>query len=128
LIQAPIILIAGALGVWLFYVQHQFEGVYWARHEEWDSIRAALEGSSYYKLPKLIQWFTGSIGLHHIHHARPRIPNYSLQRCYDETPALQAVEALTIRKSLRCLWLNLWDEGQQKMVSFRALRTLPSQS
>jgi omega-6 fatty acid desaturase (delta-12 desaturase) len=123
LIQLPIILIAGVLGLWLFYVQHQYEGVYWARNETWDPLKAALEGSSYYKLPKVLQWFTGSIGLHHIHHLRPRIPNYNLQACYDKVPAMQAVKPLTILKSLQSLRMNLWDERQQKLVSFRSLAT-----
>lgn len=123
LIQLPIMLIAGTIGVWLFYVQHQFEGVYWARHQEWDPLRAALEGSSYYKLPKVLQWFTGNIGLHHIHHVRPRIPNYNLQQCCDDILALQAVEPLTIRRSIKSLWLNLWDEKEQKLVSFRSTKT-----
>ena len=121
-VQLPIFLIGFAAGVWLFYVQHQFEGVYWARHEAWDPMRAALEGASYYKLPKVLQWFTGNIGLHHIHHVRPRIPNYNLQQCYDEVPAMQAVEPLTVRKSLKSLGLHLWDEEQQKLVGFRSLR------
>ena len=124
-VQLPIFLIGFAAGVWLFYVQHQFEGVYWARHEAWDPMRAALEGASYYKLPKVLQWFTGNIGLHHIHHVRPRIPNYNLQQCYDEVPAMQAVEPLTMRKSLKSLGLHLWDEGQQKLVGFRSLRARP---
>jgi omega-6 fatty acid desaturase (delta-12 desaturase) len=124
LVQLPIMLIASIVGVWLFYVQHQFEGVYWARHEAWDPWRAALEGSSYYELPKGLQWFTGNIGLHHIHHVRARIPNYNLQRCYDEVPAMQAVEPLTIRKSLKSPWLDLYDEKQQELVSFGSLRTL----
>jgi len=89
-------------------------------------MRAALEGASYYKLPKVLQWFTGNIGLHHIHHVRPRIPNYNLQRCYDEVPAMQAVEPLTIRRSLKSLCFDLWDERQQKLVGFRSLRALPS--
>ena len=125
LIQLPVILIAATGGIWLFYVQHQFEGVYWARHEEWNPIKASLQGSSYYKLPKIVQWFTGNIGLHHIHHIRPRIPNYNLQRCYDETPAFQSVKPITLRSSLRSLWLNLYDEQSGKLVSFRALKTLP---
>jgi omega-6 fatty acid desaturase (delta-12 desaturase) len=124
-VQLPIILIGTTVGVWLFYVQHQFEGVYWARHEAWDPMRAALEGASYYKLPKVLQWFTGNIGLHHIHHVRPRIPNYNLQQCYDEVPAMQAVEPLTIRKSLKSLGLHLWDEDQQRLVGFRSLRMRP---
>jgi omega-6 fatty acid desaturase (delta-12 desaturase) len=128
LVQFPIILIGGAVGIWLFYVQHHFQGVYWARHDEWDPWRAALEGSSYYKLPKVLQWFTGNIGLHHIHHVRPRIPNYSLQRCYDEIPAMQTVKPLTIRESLKALWLNLYDEQREKLVPFRALKQLPRES
>lgn len=127
LVQLPIILVAGVVGVWLFYVQHHFEGVYWARHDEWDPWRAALEGSSCYKLPRVLQWFTGNIGLHHIHHVRPRIPNYNLQRCYDEAPAMQAVKALTIRESLKALRFSLYDEKQEKLVSFRSLRALPQQ-
>jgi omega-6 fatty acid desaturase (delta-12 desaturase) len=124
-IQLPVMLIAGSIGLWMFYVQHQFEGVYWARHEEWDPVRAALEGSSYYKLPKVLQWFSGNIGLHHIHHLRARIPNYHLQRCYNETPAVQGVKPLTLRGSLKCPGLNVYDEKQRRLVSFRALKTLP---
>lgn len=122
MIQLPIICIAGAAGVWLFYVQHQFEGDCWERHENWDPIKAALHGSSFYKLPKLLQWFSGNIGLHHIHHLRPRIPNYHLQQCYDETPALQAIEPITLCGSIKTVFLNLWDESAKKMVSFRAVR------
>ena len=122
LIQLPIMLIAGAMGVWMFYVQHQFEGVYWARREKWDPVKAALKGSSFYKLPGVLQWFTGNIGLHHVHHTLPRIPNYNLQQCYDESPTMQTVMPLTIRGSLKSLHLNLWDEKQQKLVSFRSLK------
>jgi acyl-lipid omega-6 desaturase (Delta-12 desaturase) len=122
LIQVPTMSLASAVGIWLFYVQHQFEDDYWARHDEWDPMRAALEGSSYYKLPKVLQWVTGNIGLHHIHHLRPRIPNYNLQRCFDDIPELQAVEPLTISSSIHCLWMNLWDETERKMISFRALK------
>jgi acyl-lipid omega-6 desaturase (Delta-12 desaturase) len=122
LVQLPVLLIAATLGVWLFYVQHQFEGVYWARHDEWDPWRVAMEGSSYYRLPRLLQWITGNIGFHHVHHVRPGIPNYRLQECYVAIPELQAVEPLTIRKSLRSLQLHLWDEQQRKMVSFRSLK------
>jgi omega-6 fatty acid desaturase (delta-12 desaturase) len=122
LIQVPIMAIAGAIGVWLFYVQHQFEGVYWARHENWDPVRVAMKGSSYYRLPKVLQWFTGNIGLHHIHHLHPLIPNYHLQGFYDAEPAVQAVEPVTIRRSLKSLRLNLWDEAGQKMVSFRSVK------
>ncbi len=124
LIQLPIILIGGSLGLWLFYIQHQFESVYWARHESWDPMKVALEGSSYFKLPRILQWFTGNIGLHHIHHVRPNIPNYNLQRCHDDIPAFQAVEPLTIRTSLKSLRLSLYDEKRQKLISFRSLAAL----
>jgi acyl-lipid omega-6 desaturase (Delta-12 desaturase) len=122
LIQLPVFLMAGSIGVWLFYVQHQFEGVYWSRHEEWDPVKAALQGSSYYKLPKVLQWFTGNIGLHHVHHVLPRIPNYKLQQTHDESPIMQTVAPLTVRKSLRSFSLNLWDERQQRLVSFKSLK------
>ena len=123
LIQLPIILIGGALGLWLFYVQHQFENVYWARHDVWDPLRVALEGSSYLKLPKILEWFSGNIGFHHIHHVRPNIPNYHLQQCYDMVPAFRAINPITIRTSFQTLRLSLYDEEQKKMISFRSLRT-----
>lgn len=125
LIQAPVILIGGAVGVWLFYFQHNFQGMYWARHEEWNYIEAAMRGCSYYRLPKVLQWFTGNIGLHHIHHLRPRIPNYNLQRCYDEVPEVRTVKAWSLGESLHALRLNLYDERAKRMVSFRDLRHLP---
>jgi omega-6 fatty acid desaturase (delta-12 desaturase) len=120
-IEGPVLVLASAAGVWLFYVQHQFEDVYWARHDAWDPFRAALAGSSYYKLPRVLQWFTGSIGLHHIHHVQPRIPSYALQRCQDGVAVFQSVEPLTIRRSLHSLRLRLWDERRQRMVSCAAL-------
>ncbi len=125
MIQLPVTVVAGAAGVWLFYVQHQFPGVYWARHATWDPIRAALQGSSYYKLPAVLRWFTGNIGLHHIHHVRPRIPNYRLQQCHDETPELRAVPPISLWQSRRCLRLNLYDEPRRRLVSFRSLKTGP---
>jgi omega-6 fatty acid desaturase (delta-12 desaturase) len=121
-IQLPVMTLAGVFGVWLFYVQHQYQEVYWEHHQKWDPIRAALEGSSYYKLPKVLQWFSGNIGLHHIHHLRPRIPNYHLQQSYDEVPALQAIEPLTLGRSFKSLFLHLWDEHDKKMVSCHAVR------
>lgn len=122
LVQLPVLTMAATLGIWLFYNQHQFEGVYWARHEEWDPWRAAMEGASYYRLPKLLQWMTGNIGIHHVHHVRPGIPNYRLQECYDSVPELQAVKPLTLRKSLGSLRLNLYDENRRELVSFRSLK------
>ncbi len=122
-IQLPLIMIAATAGVWLFYVQHQFEGVYWERHEGWNYVSASLEGSSYYKLPKVLQWFTGSIGFHHIHHLSPRIPNYYLERCFRENPVFQTPHTLTLQTSLKSLRLRLWDEERRKLVSFKALKT-----
>lgn len=122
LVQLPVLVMAGMVGVWLFYNQHQFEGVYWARHDVWDPWRVVMEGASYYQLPKLLQWVTGNIGYHHVHHMRPGIPNYRLQECHEATPELQAVKPLTLRKSLRSLRLNLYDEHQRKLVSFRSLK------
>ena len=122
LIQLPIMAIASSIGVWLFYVQHQFEGVYWTRHADWDPMQAALHGSSYYRLPAVLQWVTGSIGLHFLHHIMPRIPNYNLQACYDATPQLHTVKPLTLRTSLHSVRMNLWDESHRQMVSFRSLR------
>lgn len=118
LIQLPVLWLAGMAGIWLFYLQHQFPGGYWARKNEWDPLRAAMEGSSFYKLPPILAWFSGSIGYHHIHHLNPRIPNYNLKKCYDAVPALQAKAQLTIAKSLACIRLKMWDEERQEMVSF----------
>jgi omega-6 fatty acid desaturase (delta-12 desaturase) len=118
LTMAPTVLLAGSIGVWLFYVQHQFGDVYWARRERWDPLKAALEGSSYYKLPKVLQWFTGSIGLHHIHHVQPRIPFYNLQECQDAVPAFQGVPPLTIGRSLDSLRMRVYDEGAGRMLDW----------
>lgn len=122
LVQMPVLMLAATLGVWLFYNQHQFEGVYWARHDQWNPWRVAMEGASYYQLPKLLQWVTGNIGFHHVHHVRPVIPNYRLQQCYQAIPELQTVKPLTLRQSLGALRLNLYDEQQHRLVSFRALK------
>ena len=123
-IQLPVIIMAASAGMWLFYVQHQYEGVYWARRQTWDLTLSGLQGSSYYKLPSVLAWIVGNIGLHHIHHIKANIPNYNLQRCYREVSVLH-IEPLTIRKSLRSIWLNLWDENQLKLVSFRSIKRLP---
>jgi omega-6 fatty acid desaturase (delta-12 desaturase) len=122
MIQIPIMLIAGAAAVWLFYVQHIYEGVYFERHDKWAYERAALEGSSFYRLPRILHWFTGNIGYHHIHHLSPRIPNYLLRRCHEENPSLAPANPLTLVSSLRSLRLRLWDEKQHRMVGFRYLR------
>ena len=125
MVQVPVTLLEWTLGVWLFYVQHQHDDAYWARSDSRTTLEAALQGSSYYKLPRFLQWVTGNIGLHHIHHLRPRIPNYHLQPCQDAVPALQAIRPLTLRASLRSVQLNLWDEAQHKLVGFSALRGRP---
>jgi acyl-lipid omega-6 desaturase (Delta-12 desaturase) len=119
LIQLPVMFFAGLGGIWLFYVQHQFDPGYWARTNDWNPEDAAMQGSSFYKLPKLLQWFSGNIGLHHIHHLRPRIPNYNLQACLDHFPELQLPSPLTIRKSIDSVHLNLWDEARHRLLSFR---------
>ena len=124
LIQLPVTMVAGMAGVWLFYVQHQFEGVYWQRHGQWDYTAAALEGSSFYKLPKILQWFSGNIGFHHIHHLSPRIPSYYLERCYNANPAFQRVTPLTLFSSLKLLTFRLWDEAHHQLVGYGYLRTL----
>ncbi len=122
LIQLPITFFGGMLGLWMFYIQHNFEGMYWSRQKDWDRIKAATEGSSFYKLPKALQWFTGNIGFHHIHHIRPLIPNYNLEKCYNSEPELQKIQPVTIRKSLRSLKLHLWDESAQKLIGFSAIK------
>jgi len=123
-IQLFVLGLTGSFGVWLFYVQHQFEGTYWERGSEWDYVRAALEGSTYYKLPKILQWFSANIGFHHIHHLSPRIPNYRLQECYQAIPALQKAPTLTFWKSLRSMSYRLWDEQNHKLVGYKALRAV----
>jgi acyl-lipid omega-6 desaturase (Delta-12 desaturase) len=119
LVHLPIIFIASTVGTWLFFVQHQFEETYWADGEEWDYATAALKGSSFYKLPRVLQWFTGNIGFHHIHHLSPRIPNYLLEECHKQNPELQDVATLTLTSSLKSTFLSLWDEDEKKLVSFR---------
>lgn len=124
LVQLPIIWIAASVGVWLFYVQHQYEGVYWERHEDWDYATAAIFGSSFYKLPKVLQWFTGNIGFHHIHHLSPRIPNYHLESCHDEAPIFQEVEPVTLQNSYKSLAFRLWDEEGQRLVGAKGYRQI----
>lgn len=122
LVQIAVLLPASSIGVWLFYVQHQFEETYWQRSAEWDYVGANIEGSSYYHLPKILQWFTANIGLHHIHHLDSRIPNYRLQKCFDENAHLQQVTRLTLLSSLSCASLKLWDEERRKLVSFKSIK------
>ncbi len=117
-----LMVVAGAFGIWLFYIQHQFEGVYWSRHTDWDPIEGVFKGSSYYNLPKFFQWLTANIGLHSIHHLRSHIPNYNLQKCYDNTPELKSIKKISVRASLSSLWLNLWYENENRLVSFHFVR------
>jgi omega-6 fatty acid desaturase (delta-12 desaturase) len=107
--------------VWLFYVQHQFEDAYWQSHENWDYATAALQGSSYYRLPRVLEWMTGSIGLHHVHHLDPRIPNYHLRRCHEATAEFSAVPVLTMRASLKSFRLKLWDEELGRLVGYETV-------
>jgi omega-6 fatty acid desaturase (delta-12 desaturase) len=127
LIQSTIVLVAGAAGVWLFYVQHQFEHAYWERGDKWDYMAAALHGSSFYKLPRVLQWFSASIGFHHIHHLSPRIPNYNLQKCHEAERLFQQIEPITLWSSLNCLTFHFWDEHSRKLVGYAHVRQLRRQ-
>jgi omega-6 fatty acid desaturase (delta-12 desaturase) len=127
IIQFTMLMVAGSAGVWLFYVQHQFEGVYWERNEHWDYATAALKGSSFYKLPKVLQWFSGNIGFHHIHHLSPRIPNYNLEKCHQAEPLFQTVKPITLFASFKSFTFRLWDEQRCKLVGYRHLQTMRRQ-
>jgi acyl-lipid omega-6 desaturase (Delta-12 desaturase) len=122
LIQGPVFLISGMLGIWLFYVQHQFEETYFEKDDEWSYVKAAVEGSSYYKLPKLLQWITGNIGFHHVHHLSPKVPNYNLEKAHDAIPPLQKATTITVRTSLKSLKFKLWDEKRNTLVSFKEIK------
>lgn len=117
----PAVYISGAAGIWMFYIQHQFEHTYWRPEREWDYTAAAMQGSSFYKLPKILQWMTGNIGFHHIHHLKPSIPNYRLEACHKENPEFQDVPTLTLLSSLETMFLCVWDEEQQRLISFKEL-------
>jgi acyl-lipid omega-6 desaturase (Delta-12 desaturase) len=121
LITLLTISLAAIAGVWLFYVQHIYEDVYWKFQNEWDYETSALAGSSFYKLPRILQWFSGNIGFHHVHHLNPRIPNYYLEKCHNSHPAFQNVITLNLRQSVKSMTLTLWDIEQQKMVGFNKL-------
>lgn len=122
LVQMPITVVAFAAGVWLFYVQHQFEETYWENHSQWDFTEAALKGSTFYDLPPVLQFFSGNIGFHHIHHLASRIPNYFLERCYRENPLFHDVSRLTLLESFKTIGCRLWDEDAKRMVGFAAVR------
>jgi omega-6 fatty acid desaturase (delta-12 desaturase) len=127
LIQLTVMAVAGSAGLWLFYVQHQFDGVYWERTDEWDYTTAALQGSSFYKLPRILQWFSGNIGYHHIHHLSSRIPNYNLEKCHEAHLLFQSVKPVTLFSSLKSFTFRLWDEQRRKLVGYRHLRAVRSQ-
>src|SRR5688572_15879808 len=127
MVQLPILLIATSIGVWLFYVQHNFDPAYWDNHEGWEFVKAGLEGSSFYKLPLILQWFSGNIGFHHIHHLSAKIPNYNLPKCYDENPLFH-ITPLTIRSSLKSLSLRLYDEEQKMLVGWDGLKRYQTQT
>ena len=121
-VHFTIVFFAGPIGVWLFYVQHQFEDTYWDHDDAWDFYRAGAHGSSFYDLGPVLHWFTGNIGYHHIHHLSSRIPNYRLAQAFYENPEMQRVTRLTLRDSLRCARLRLWDEERRTMIGWRELR------
>ncbi len=118
-VQLPIAVLGTSTGMWLFYVQHQFKNVYWAHKEDWDINKAAMNGSSFYKLPWPLPWFSGNIGYHNIHHLKPRIPSYNLKKCYDEIPELHYIIPITLLSGFKSMRLHVWDEETKKLISFR---------
>jgi acyl-lipid omega-6 desaturase (Delta-12 desaturase) len=122
LVWLPPAMLAGSMGIWLFYVQHQFEDAYWQKANDWSYADAALMGSTYLKLPKVLQFFTGNIGLHHVHHLNARIPNYNLQKAHDSHPVFAQVPTIGIQDGMRAVRLKLWDERSGKMVTFAQAR------
>ncbi len=127
MIQAPVFFVSGLLGIWLFYVQHQFEDSYFENEDQWSYVKAAVEGSSYYKLPKPLQWITGNIGFHHVHHLSPKVPNYNLEKAHDATPPLQHATTITLATSLKSLRFRLWDERNKTFVSFKEIKSVLAQ-
>ena len=126
-VQLLVTFFGAMAGIWLFYVQHNFDPSYWDRHPQWQFVKAGLVGSSFYKLPKVLQWFTGNIGFHHIHHLSPKIPNYKLEECHNENPEFQ-IEPLTFRDSLKSLYFRLWDEKEKMLVGWNAIKKYKMQS
>jgi acyl-lipid omega-6 desaturase (Delta-12 desaturase) len=122
LVNAPVVVLAGGAGIWLFYVQHQFDHTYWQRPPEWNNTDAALRGSSYLRLPKVLQFFSGSIGLHHVHHLNTKIPSYNLQRAHDHEPIFRDVPAVSLWDGLRAVRLKLWDEDAARLVTWKEHR------
>ena len=119
LIQLPVLYVSGVLGIWLFYVQHQFEDSYFEDESEWDFVKAAVDGSSYYKLPRVLQWVSGNIGFHHVHHLSPRVPNYHLEKAHEETPPLKHATTITLKSSLQSIRFRLYDKSNKTFVSFK---------
>jgi len=126
IVQLLVLLFGASVGIWLFYVQHNFEGVYWERHSQWDYFKASIQGSSFYKLPAVLQWFSGNIGFHHIHHLGAKIPNYNLPKAYKENPVFH-IKPLTLLSSLKSLRLRLYDEATRKMVGWEVLKRYRAQ-
>ena len=122
LVQGVMMYVAGVLGIWLFYIQHTFEDSYFEEESDWDYVKAAVEGSSYYKLPRLLQWLTGNIGFHHVHHLAPRVPNYHLEDAHESTPPLQHATTITIKTSLRSLKYKLYDPNQKNFVTYKSIK------
>jgi len=118
-VQLPVMALAAIVGVWLFTVQHRGERTQWIRHDDWNPTAAALHGSTCLRLPRILQWFTGNIGFHHVHHLSPRVPNYRLQECHERIAAFRDVPTLTFRQALAALRLVLWDEAGGRLVTFR---------
>ncbi len=126
LVHVPVLFLSGAAGVWLFYVQHQFESAYWAGSDAWSIERSAVAGSSYYDLPAILRWFSGNIGYHHLHHIAARVPNYRLRECFNSHPKLQQAPRLTLWSSLRTARLRLWDAQAKRLVPFSAVAAGPT--
>jgi acyl-lipid omega-6 desaturase (Delta-12 desaturase) len=128
MIQGPIFFVSGLLGIWLFYVQHQFEDSYFENEDEWSYVKAAVDGSSYYKLPRLLQWITGNIGFHHVHHLSPKVPNYNLEKAHEAVPPLQKATTVTVSTSFKALRFRLWDEQNKTFIGFSEIKQLHKKS
>jgi omega-6 fatty acid desaturase (delta-12 desaturase) len=122
LVETPLVILAGGAGIWLFYVQHQFEGSYWKHNDEWSFEQAGLHGSSYLRLPRVLQFFSGNIGFHHVHHLNPKIPNYNLQRAHEEQAIFRTVPVLSPRQALAAVRLKVWDDATARMVTWKQAR------
>ncbi len=121
LVQLPILVFGSAVGMWLDFLGHKFPGSVWVHNEDWRLARAAMAGCGYFRLPKVLQWFSGNIGIHHIHHLNPRIPNYNLQRCHDDNPAFHDAKSFTLWQGIKAAWLVLWDEERGRLITFAEL-------